>query len=261
MNSIAKSKSKRHLSLLALVLALIAATLVVVQSSAPAVAATPDAIIDDFEDGDASDWGFFGGNAAGGGGGALDDRPQEGTYYLSTGWGGDGSNSVFYGGFFKNFDNADQVVPPLDPWFNVWVLNQSDATVDQYTLEITLREDLNGNGWTDGSEDSIRLDTVFASTSFDDQWTLISAPLSGFADLGTGGDGTFDGNLDEVVVVVSGVSGGPGSTVEVDFDQFSFTSGGPLVSGLAIFDDMEHGDPFGNGWFAFGGAVGGGCAR
>lgn len=25
-----------------------------------------------------------------------------------------------------------------------------------------------------------------------------------------------------------------------------------------VFDDMEHGDPFGNGWFAFGGAVGGG---
>ena len=25
-----------------------------------------------------------------------------------------------------------------------------------------------------------------------------------------------------------------------------------------VFDDMEHGDPFGNGWFAFGGSVGGG---
>jgi len=23
-----------------------------------------------------------------------------------------------------------------------------------------------------------------------------------------------------------------------------------------VFDDMEHGDPFGNGWFSFGGAVG-----
>ena len=35
------------------------------------LAATPDAVIDDFEDGDASDWGFFGGNAAGGGGGSA----------------------------------------------------------------------------------------------------------------------------------------------------------------------------------------------
>ncbi|MFC1778634.1 hypothetical protein ACFL3I_15090, partial [Pseudomonadota bacterium] len=25
-----------------------------------------------------------------------------------------------------------------------------------------------------------------------------------------------------------------------------------------VFDDMEHGDPFGNGWFAFNGGVGGG---
>ena len=223
-----------------------------------ALAAAPDAVIDDFEDGDASDWIFFGGNAAGGGGGALDDRSQEGSYYLSTGWGGEGSTSVFYGGFFRNFDNAAQIALPADPWFNVWVLNQSDATVEQYTLEITIREDLDGDGWTDGAEDSFRLDTVFTSSSFDDQWTLLSAPVSSFADQFTGGDGTFDGNLDEVVVVVSGVVGGSGSTVEVDFDQFSFTSGGPLVDSVLVFDDMEHGDPFANGWFAFGGSVGGG---
>ena len=207
------------------------------------LAATPDAVIDDFEDGDASDWGFFGGNAAGGGGGALADRPQEGSYYLSTGWGGDGSNSVFYGGFFKNFDNAAQIVTPADPWFNVWVLNQSNATVDQYTLEITLREDGNGDGWTNGAEDSFRLDTVFSSATFDDQWTLLSAPLSSFANLGTGGDGVFNGNLDEIVGVVSGVQGGSGATVEVDFDQFSFTSGGPLGEQSQLVDDFENGLP------------------
>jgi beta-glucanase (GH16 family) len=230
-------------------------SVVTVSPATPASAA--DTVIDGFEDGDASDWGFFGGNAAGGGGGALSDRPQEGNFYLSTGWGGDGSNSVFYGGFFKNFDDAAQVVPPADPTFGVWVLNQSDATVDQYTLEITIREDLDGNGWTDGAEDSFRLDTTFTSSSFDDQWTLLSAPLSSFTDLATGGDGTFDGNLDEVVVVVSGVQGGPGSTVEVDFDTFFFTDT-PITPGLAVFDDMEHGDPSGNGWFTFGGSVGGG---
>ncbi len=32
----------------------------------------------------------------------------------------------------------------------------------------------------------------------------------------------------------------------------------PVVGGPIVFDDMEHGNPFGNGWFAFGGAVGGG---
>lgn len=39
-------------------------------------------------------------------------------------------------------------------------------------------------------------------------------------------------------------------------------SSGVQVAGAAdtivVFDDMEHGDPFGNGWFAFGGSVGGG---
>jgi len=230
--------------------------------SSPAISvAVSDAVgivIDDFEDGNASDWGFFGGNNAGGGGGALDDRPYEGSYYFSTGWGGEGSASVFYGGAFKNLDNAAQVTPPTDPWFNVWVLNQSDATVDQYTLEITIREDLNGDGWTNGAEDSFRLDTTFPASSFDDEWTLVSAPLSSFSDLFTGGDGTFNGDLDEVVIVISGVVGANPSTVEVDFDLFAFSSGGPLAFDEVVFDDMEHGAPFDNGWFSFPGSVGGG---
>ena len=192
-------------------------------------------VFDDFEDGDTSDWGFFGGNNAGGGGGPGSDRPKEGSFYLSTGWGGEGSNSVFYGGFFRNLDDSGQLTLGNDPWFNVWVLNQSNATVDQYTLEITLREDLDGNGWTVGIEDSFRLDTVFSASSFNDQWTLLSAPLSNFNDLFTGGDGTFNGNVDELVVVISGVQGGDGSTVEVDFDYFAFTSGGP--------DDGHHSVP------------------
>ena len=217
------------------------------------------AVFDDFEDGDSSDWGFFGGNAAGGGGGVLADRPKEGAFYFSTGWGGQGSGSVFYGGAFKNVAEADQLATPLSPWFNVWVLNQSNATVDQYTLEITLREDLDGNGWTNGQEDSFRLDTVFPSSAFDDEWRLVSAPLSGLTSLFTGGDGTFNGKLDEVVIVVAGVEGADGSTVEVDFDYFALTAGGPLIEPTeVVFDDMEHGDPFGNGWFTFGGSVGGG---
>ena len=32
----------------------------------------------------------------------------------------------------------------------------------------------------------------------------------------------------------------------------------PVKALTTVFDDMEHGDPFGNGWFTFGGAVGGG---
>jgi hypothetical protein len=32
----------------------------------------------------------------------------------------------------------------------------------------------------------------------------------------------------------------------------------PAESAVIVFDDLDHGDPFGNGWFAFGGSVGGG---
>ena len=46
------------------------------------------------------------------------------------------------------------------------------------------------------------------------------------------------------------------STVEVDFDLFTFTSGGPAAFEEVVFDDMEHGNPFGNGWFAFGAVYG-----
>ena len=243
---------------LTLAAALVAGTVIATHTTSSAVPNAAATVIDDFEDGDASDWGFFGGNAAGGGGGALDDRPYEGAFYLSTGWGGQGTASGFYGGGSKNFADVAQVTPPAEPWFNVWVLNQSNATVDGYTLEITLREDLDGNGWTNGAEDSFRLDTSFSSSDFDDAWTLVSAPLSGLTDLGTGGDGTFDGNLDEIVIVIAGVTGTDPSTVEVDFDQFAFSSGGPLALDDVVFDDMDHGNPFGNGWFAFNGAVGGG---
>ena len=244
---------------LAVAAALVAGTMIATQTTSSAVPNAAPTVIDDFEDGTASDWGFFGGNLAGGGGGIAGDRPYEGSFYLSTGWGGEGTASGFYGGAFKNFDEAAQVTPPADdPWFNVWVLNQSDATVGGYTLEITLREDLDGNGWTNGAEDSFRLDTSYTSSDFDDEWTLVSAPLSGLTDLATGGNGTFDGALDEVVIVIGGVTGGIGSTVELDIDQFAFSSGGPLAFDDVVFDDMEHGDPFGNGWFAFNGDVGGG---
>ncbi len=227
----------------------------------PASLAVPDAVgvvIDDFEDGNTSDWGFFGGVNAGGGGGPSSDRPYEGGFYFSTGWGGEGTASGFYGGAFKNFPNAAQVTPPADPWFNVWVYNQSNATVDGYTLEITIREDTAGDGYTAGTDDSFRLDTGFTASDFDDEWTLVSAPLGSFTDLGTGGNGTFDGDLDEVVIVIAGVTGANPSTVEVDFDLFAFSSGGPLAFDEVVFDDMEHGDPFANSWFTFNGSVGGG---
>ena len=61
-----------------------------------------------------------------------------------------------------------------------------------------------------------------------------------------------------MVIVFGGVVGGAATNIEVDFDQITFTSGAPAVFDETVFDDMEHGDPFGNGWFVFNGAVGGG---
>ena len=180
--------------------------------------------------------------------------------YFSTGWGGNGTASGFYGGAFKNLPNASQVVLPADPWFNMWVYQQSDSTVDQYNLELTLREDTNGDGWTDTLEDSIGLDTTFTAADFDDDWTLLSAPLSSFFDRGTGGNGVFDGDVDEFVIVFGGVQGGPATNIEIDVDEITFTSGGPAAFDAVVFDDMDHGDPFGNDWFSFVGGGGGGVS-
>ena len=252
------SIGKQRASFAVLALLVTISMLVPMASAALAVPSATGSVLDDFDDGDSSDWNFFGGNAAGGGGGALSDRPKEGSHYFSTGWGGNGTASGFYGGTFKNLPNGSQVVLPADPWFNMWVYQQSNTTVDQYNLELTLREDTNGDGWTNGAEDSIGLDTTFTATDFDDDWTILSAPLSSFFDRGTGGNGTFDGNVDEMVIVFGGVTGDLGTVIEIDFDQITFTSGAPAAFSEIVFDDMEHGDPFGNGWFAFNGSVGGG---
>ena len=225
----------------ALSAALIAGLAVVAPTGAGA-AGTP-VVFDDFEDGDVSGWVFFdNGVDAGGGGGIASDRPaEESSYYFSTGWGGQGTTSGFYGGTFKNLDNAGQVTLPPDPVFNMWVLNQIDATVDEYVLELTLREDTDGNGWTDGAEDSIGLNTKFTSAKFDDTWTLLSAPLSSWTDKGTGGNGVFDGAVDEMVIVIGGVVGGPDTTVEVDFDTIAFTSGSTEPPAGPVIDDFESG--------------------
>jgi beta-glucanase (GH16 family) len=235
----------RRTTALATVMVLLAALFVSVlpASSAGAVADAAPVVIDDFNRADPVEWGFFDGSNAGGGGGLADDRPYEGSGYLTTGWGGEGTASVFYGGAFRNFPNDAQPVPPDDPWLNVWVRNRPTSTVDGYSLELTIREDTDGDGWTDGEEDSFRLDTAFTSADFDDQWRLVSAPVSSMTDLETGGNGTFDGALDEVVIVIGGVTGANPSDVVVDFDLFAFSSGGPLegVPAVQVIDDFESG--------------------
>lgn len=185
---------------------------------------------DDFEDGDASDWIFFGGNEAGGGGGAASDRPAQGSWYLDTGWGGAGSESVFYGGFFRNLPEDAQLTLPEDPWLSLWVLVQTGTTVDRFSVELTVREDTDGEGYEEGEDDSFQHILSFDSSDADDTWRQVSAPLASLTDLQTGGDGTFDGRVDEVVIVISGVEGGAATDVLVDFDDILFTSGAPQAS-------------------------------
>jgi beta-glucanase (GH16 family) len=235
----------RRTTAFATVLLLLAALIASVLPTSTARAADAEpVVIDDFNraEGDLG-WVFFGGNEAGGDGGIASDTPKEGSGYLTTGWGGQGTESGFYGGAFRNFSNDAQPVPPDDPWVNFWVRHRPGTTVDGYRVELTIREDTNGDGWTNGEEDSFRLDTAFTSADFDEQWRLVSAPVSSMLDLGTGGNGVFDGALDEVVIVIAGVQGADPSDVQVDFDLFAFSSGGPLEgpSALQVIDDFESG--------------------
>ena len=260
---------------LALILSLLLGSGAFYGNAAPAVARIPDVepdvrlvqqvqnqvqftsltIIEDFNDGDVSDWGYFGGSQGGGGYGVATDRPYEGSHYLSTGWGGSGGGG-FYGGMFKNFDNAAQPIPPANAEFSVWVYNQSNATSDGYRLEITIREDVEGDGWNGwgGTDESFRLDTEFINADYNDQWVQIKAPLTGFQLVdGSGGDGTFNGALDELVIVIAGVQGADGATVEVDFDYFTLMPGAPPPVVIEDFNDGDVSD-----WGYFGGSQGGG---
>jgi hypothetical protein len=192
---------------------------------------TAQITVDDFNDLDVGDWGFFGGDNAGGGGGALDDRPFEGNGYLSTGWGSGGPSNGFFGGTFKNFDDSSQIVLPADPWINMYVYWESTSTSSDFTLEVTLREDIAGDGWGGfgGVDESFRFDTAFVGgVNPQDQWTLVSAPVSSLVKIDGTGDDAFTGNLDEIVLVIAGVNPADTTTVELDVDNIVFSSGAAI---------------------------------
>ena len=100
--------------------------------------------------------------------------------------------------------------------------------MDSFTLEMTFLEDSDGNGWSNGQDDSRRLDMRFGKADFNNQWTLISAPLSSLRDLGRGGNGFFEDQLDGMVFVISNVVGANPASIAFDLDSISFTGSGPL---------------------------------
>ena len=192
------------------------------------IISTEPALFDSFEDGDASDW--FG---------AIDvisEGSPVGNFAIATTWTGGGNG--FYGGIFRNLDQDEQPIIPVDPWVNLFVYHDSEGTtVERYRLEITVREDTDGNGWVNGQEDSRRLDVWFDAASFNDQWVLVSAPVDSMLDLNTGTNGFLEGKVDEVFIGIAQVEGPNPSDVKVNFDHIILTSGGPFDATSTSIDD------------------------
>ncbi len=224
-------------------------------------------IFDDMEHGNPLGNGWFTFNGIGGGG--LDvsttDLPpvSGGVFSLQTGWGA-GGNTGFFGGFGRT-QSADL---SQMTHFNIWI--NPDAG-QAYTLEINLQEDDDGDGsfpFPAPNDDEFQYNLTVGESGTDviagGGWQLVSIPFTDFFDDNSihGGNGVFDptpvadGGNGELLGIVIAVIGDSGSDVNFRTDFWCFSEG-PVRAKLP-FDDMEHGDPFNNGWFAFGGAVGGG---
>lgn len=226
-------------------------------------------VFDDFEHGDPRGIGWFTFNGPSAGGG-IDPNPADlpptngGNFSMQTGWGG--ASPGFYGGF--------GLVNPKDltemTHFNMWI-NPSPG--QEYTLEINLQEDDDGDNafpFPAPNDDEWQYNLIVgpegsgAEVIAGGGWQLVSIPFGDFFDDNSihGGNGVFDptpvadGGNGQLVGMVIAVIGSSPTAVEFRTDFWCFSEG-PVEAKL-VFDDMEHGNPFGNGWFAFGGAVGGG---
>lgn len=216
----------------------------------PAQAATI-VVFDDLEHGDpfANGWFSFGGSVGGGGIGpnSVDLPPQQGgVFSLETGW-GSGGNPGFYGGFGRTF--------PIDltgtDHFNFWI--NPDADQD-YTLEINLQDDDNGNDTIeDPNDDEFQYNCVISPAGpcaeSGGGWQFVSIPLAGFFDDNsflTGGNGVLDpvpasnGGNGQLVNVVIAVIGNSGSDVNFRTDYWAFSEGA-LADPILIVDDFESG--------------------
>jgi len=233
----------------------------------PAPPSPDDSVVfDDMEHGNpfGNGWFTFGGSVGGGGiGPNAGDLPPAngGVFSLETGW-GSGGVPGFFGGFGRTnpSDLSGQVM------FNFWI--NPDPGQD-YTLEINLQEDDNGdNSITQPDDDEFQFNCVVSPTGpcaiSGGGWQLVSIPLAEFFDDNSflfGGNGVLDavptsgGGNGQLINVVTVVISNSGADATFRTDYWEFTPPPPTE---VVFDDMEHGNPFGNGWFAFGGAVGGG---
>ena len=223
-------------------------------------------VFDDMEHGNpfGNGWFAFGGSVGGGGIGpdAGDLPPADGgVFSLGTGWGSGGVP-----GFLGGFGRTNPVDLSGQTFFNFWI--NPDAGQD-YLLEINLQDDDNGdNATTQPDDDEFQFNCVVSPSGpcavSGGGWQRVSIPLSDFFDDNSflfGGNGVLDavptsaGGNGQLINVVFAVISNSGADATFRTDYWNFT---PDLPSEVVFDDMEHGNPFGNNWFAFGGSVGGG---
>jgi len=244
--------SLNNVLVLGLLLSMLMMPVQVTKVTAQAVAAVSTiTIFDDMEHGNpfGNGWFTFGGSVGGGGiGPNTADLPPEngGAFSLETGW-GSGGTPGFFGGFGRTF--------PIDltgtDHFNFWINPDPDQ---DYTLEINLQEDDNGDGVIGSpDDDEFQYNCVISLTGpcavSGAGWQQISIPLADFFDDNsflTGGNGVLDpvpvsaGGNGQLINIVIAVIGNSGSDVNFRTDYWVFSEGS-LANPILIIDDFESG--------------------
>jgi beta-glucanase (GH16 family) len=217
----------------------------------PAVGLADIEVFDDMEHGDPGNNGWFAfGGSVGGGGIApnnVDLPPANGgAFSLETGW-GSGGVPGFYGGFGRtNPSNLSGTA-----YFSFWI--NPDAGQD-YTLEINLQDDDNGDGAINPpDDDEFQYNCVVSPTGpcavAGGGWQLVTIPLADFFDdnsVLTGGNGVLDpvppsgGGNGELINVIMAVIGNSGSDVNFRTDYWVFSLESP-TGPTTVIDDFEDG--------------------
>jgi len=212
---------------------------------------TTDVVFDDMEHGDpfSNGWFSFSGSVGGGGINANGaDLPASlgGSFSLETGW-GSGGTPGFYGGFGRT---SPSDLSGTDH-FNFWI-NPNPG--QEYTLEINLQDDDDGDGTiTSPEDDEFQYNCVVSATGpcavAGGGWQFVSIPLGDFFDDNsfiTGGNGVLDavpsavgGNGELINVIVAVI--GTGSDVNFRTDYWAFSLGAIVPDFGTLIDDFETG--------------------
>jgi beta-glucanase (GH16 family) len=195
-------------------------------------------------------WFQFGGGVGGGGIDAnfVDLPPVDAcNASLQSGW-GSGGTPGFYGGFGRTnlLDLGGYT------HFDIWLLPD---TGQDYTLEINLQDDDNGDdfvpGNPDGADDEFQYDVIVSPTGphviSGAGWQHLSIPLADFFDDNSyhwGGNGVWDpvptseGGNGQLVNVVITILGNDGSDATFRTDHWAFTRRTGSVAGR-VWDDLD----------------------